>query len=210
MAAAVYMPPSPHDCVSMSTNRRNPLSSIPNAANSPHRILGSHGATKRPRQLNFSLQENEPPQKKQMLDKDSQDNPVTPRRRAPPSTAEGRVFERGNTNAQPTAFQKKLVAARGGSIRVTKSEKSQNDSSESVRQWQRHYRKLFPTFVFFFESIPEDLRAKCSKQVTGLGAVSNSVIRLRSYGVIKIFCFDCPLSDLPQIQLFRRFDANAQ
>lgn len=174
------MPPSPHDRISMSTTRRTPLSSIPNGANSPHRAPGSYGATKRPRQQVSLSQENEPPQKKQMLAKDAQEAPVTPRRKAPPSTAEGRVFERGNGNAQPTAFQKKLVAARGGSIRVTKGEKSQNDSSETVRQWQRHYRKLFPSFVFFFENIPEELRVKCSKQIAGLGAVSSAIISLET------------------------------
>lgn len=193
MAATVYMPPSPHDRVSMSTNRRTPLSSIPNATNSPHRTLGSHGATKRSRQQIFISQENEPPQKKQMLERDTQENPITPRRKAPPpSTAEGRVFERNSNNTQPTAFQKKLAAARGGSIRVTKGERGQNDTSESVRQWQKHYRKLFPSFVFFFESIPEDLRAKCSKQITGLGAVSP---RLSSSGPRKqqsLPLFHCP------------------
>jgi hypothetical protein len=43
---------------------------------------------------------------------------------------------------------------------------------DSIRQWQRHYRKAFPQFVFYFDSIPEDMRRKCSRQVMALGAVS--------------------------------------
>ncbi|KAL9113848.1 MAG: hypothetical protein Q9227_001982, partial [Pyrenula ochraceoflavens] len=156
----------------MSNNRRMPLASIPNATNSPNRSIGSYSATKRPRQQVHVSQENEPPTKRQMLGKEGRKDtgPTTPRRRAPPATAEGRVFERGNPNAAPTSFQKKLMTAQGSTLKVTKSEKSQHDNAESVRQWQRHYRRLFPTFVFFFESIQEEHRAKLSKQISSLGA----------------------------------------
>ncbi|KAI9790998.1 MAG: hypothetical protein M1816_004565 [Peltula sp. TS41687] len=49
-------------------------------------------------------------------------------------------------------------------------QKAIKESIENVRQWQRHYRKVFPSFVFYFESLPEDVRAKCSKQIALLGA----------------------------------------
>ncbi|KAI9803582.1 MAG: hypothetical protein M1825_001925 [Sarcosagium campestre] len=44
------------------------------------------------------------------------------------------------------------------------------DNNETVKQWQRHYRKVFPQFVFYFESIPDDLHRRCSRQVLSLGA----------------------------------------
>lgn len=193
MAAVVFIPPSPHDQFAMSTNRRA-LASIPHATNSPHRLAQS--GTKRPRQV--VQQENEPPLKKQSLDKPSEEAAnTTPRRRLPPpSTAEGKVFESGNVNSTQNAFARKLVAARENKSsfraprvdkpmienqdtnrltvtgRVTKSEKASLDNAENVRQWQKHYRKVFPTFVFYFESIPEDTRNKCSRQIASLGAVS--------------------------------------
>lgn len=47
-----------------------------------------------------------------------------------------------------------------------------DEKLENVRQWQKHYRKAFPQFVFYFESVPNDVRAKCLKQAIALGAVS--------------------------------------
>lgn len=41
-----------------------------------------------------------------------------------------------------------------------------------VRAWQKHYRKAFPGYVFFFESIPQDVLLKAQKQISNLGAVS--------------------------------------
>jgi regulatory subunit for Cdc7p protein kinase len=172
MAATVFIPPSPHDPFSrMSTNRsRAPLASIPNATNSPHRAL-MH-STKRPRaQANISQQENEPPQKRQMVEKDT---PTTPRRKIPPSTIEGRVFEKGTANGHPTAFQRKLVAARDRTttLKVTKSvEGPTAQNLDTIRQWQKHYRKVFPEYTFYFESIPEDFKGRLSRQIASLGAV---------------------------------------
>ena len=179
MAAAIFVPPSPHDLLcSMSTGRsRVPLVSISNATNSPHRSLTST-IQKRPRAPgNVSQQENEPPLKRQMLEKDVESlNPSTPRRHIPESSVEGRVFERGSTNAQPTAFQKKLVAARdkGSTLKFSKNNErpAAPESTENIRQWQKHYRKAFPSFSFYFESIPGDVRAKFVKQIATLGAVS--------------------------------------
>jgi regulatory subunit for Cdc7p protein kinase len=47
---------------------------------------------------------------------------------------------------------------------------------ENVRQWQDQTRSRFPKMVFYFESIPAEQRVKLAKQVTGLGAVSDSFI----------------------------------
>lgn len=176
MAAAVFIPPSPHDpLIKMSTGRsRAPLASIPNATNSPHRSLVC--STKRPRaQANISQQENEPPQKRQMVEKENSSiQPATPRSKIPTSTAEGRVFEKGTVNAQPTAFQRKLAAARdrGTALKVTKNVDGPTAQNlETIRQWQKHYRKVFPDYTFYFESIPEDLKSRFSRQIASLGAV---------------------------------------
>lgn len=176
MAATVFIPPSPHDpLIKMSASRpRAPLASIPNATNSPHRTLVH--STKRSRaQANIAQQENEPAHKRQMVERDtSHVQPATPRRKIPPSTVEGRVFEKGITNGQPTAFQRKLVAARerGTTLKVTKNnERPTAQNLETIRQWQKHYRKVFPEYTFYFESIPEDLKARFSRQIANLGAV---------------------------------------
>jgi regulatory subunit for Cdc7p protein kinase len=92
------------------------------------------------------------------------------------STTDTKLFTRRSTNAQPSAFEKKLVAARDrerqAQLKGTKPERPSAESVDSIRQWQRHYRKAFPQFVFYFDAIPEDIRAKCSRQVIALGAVS--------------------------------------
>jgi regulatory subunit for Cdc7p protein kinase len=133
-------------------------------------------STKRPRaQANISQQENEPPQKRQMVEKDAPGaQPATPRRKIPPSTVEGRVFEKGTASRHPTAFQRKLVAARdrATTLKVTKSvEGPTAQNLETIRQWQKHYRKVFPEYTFYFESIPEDFKGRLSRQIANLGAV---------------------------------------
>lgn len=154
----------------MSTSRpRAPLANIPNATNSPHRTITQ--STKRARVQASIQQENEPPQKRQMIDRDAA-NPHG--RKLPPSTTEGRVFERGSVGVQPTAFQRKLVAARdrGTTLKITKNVDAPTAQSvENIRQWQKHYRKAFPEFNFFFESVPEELKARFSQYITNLGAV---------------------------------------
>ena len=168
MAAAAILPPSPYHPLSnmAAVGRRAPLASIPNATNSPHRLLTNSGS-KRPRnQANISQQENEPPHKRLAVDR-VDTGPSTPTR----NTAEGRVFDRGNGTSGSTAFQRKLVAARDkAGMRVTKSvEPAPNE--DTIRQWQKHYRKLFPTFSFYFDSVPDDVRARFVRHITALGAV---------------------------------------
>ena len=176
MAAAVFVPPSPHDPFSRMANqsRRMPLASLANATNSPHRPLTNSGS-KRPRSLaNISQQENEPPQKRLAVERSARDtnNSATPRREPQPTTAEGRVFERGHGDSGSTAFQRRLVAARdkNAGLRVTKNVEYPS-KEESIRTWQRHYRKLFPSFSFYFDGLSEDTRSRFLRQITSLGAV---------------------------------------
>ncbi|RDL37197.1 BRCT protein [Venustampulla echinocandica] len=152
------------------SSRRAPLASNPNAANSPYRAVSKQKRSYATIQREDAYGQ-PPPAKKQMLD-------IQPALRTPPrhqsaqSSAEGRVFTRRSNVGQQTAFERKLVAVREKPAQqlVVKAEKNSDENLESIRQWQRHHRKIFPSFVFYFESIPADTRAKYTKQVTALGA----------------------------------------
>lgn len=78
-------------------------------------------------------------------------------------------------NGQATAFEKKLMAVRdqkAGSSqpRTSKYEKASAEKLDNIRQWQRHYRKAFPGFVFYFDSLPADVRNRSLREVLALGA----------------------------------------
>jgi len=177
MAAAVFVPQSPHDPLAKMANpsRRMPLASLSNATNSPHRPLTNSGS-KRPRSIaNVSQQENEPPQKRLAMEKAARDShPATPRRdhQPQPTMAEARVFERGRGESATNAFQRKLVAVRdkNAGLRVTKSLEN-STKEDSIRTWQKHYRKLFPTFSFYFDGVSEEARSRFLRQISSLGAV---------------------------------------
>ncbi|OBT66916.1 hypothetical protein VE03_04253 [Pseudogymnoascus sp. 23342-1-I1] len=156
----------------MST-RRVPLSSNPNAANSPYRGMTA-GASKSKRS-HATVQREEaygqpPPAKKHIVEVTHR-GLKTPPRQSLNDSAEGQVFSR-RAHAQPTAFDRKLEAVRRRPVQqaVAKADKASEENLETIRQWQRHYRKVFPKFVFYFESISEDVRVRYAKQVTALGA----------------------------------------
>ena len=181
MAAAVLVSPSPHSAFNSmaAATRRQPLMSIPNATNSPHRTLTNSGSKRSRTAANVSQQENEPPTKRQALEKSAHEPvPITPRRQGIAGSVEGRVFERGN--GELNTFQKRPVAARSNRerpaapSRATRANTVNPKDVDSIRQWQRHYRKLFPSFRIYFDSVPEDLRARFVKQIQQLGAVSSN------------------------------------
>jgi regulatory subunit for Cdc7p protein kinase len=155
--------------------RRVPLSSNSNAINSPYRAVAA-AASKQKRSY-ATIQREEaygqpPPAKKQMLDV-HQTLRTPPRPQANQSSVEGRVFTRRSNASQQSSFERKCVAARDRPQQVvTKADKTTQENLDTVKQWQKHYRKIFPTFVFYFESMSEDVRIKYTKQVTSLGAVS--------------------------------------
>ena len=171
--AAVAIPHSPYTIGTM-TNRRIPLSSVPNAANSPVRAVAA-AASKRSRPLDFAREityGQPPPAKKHIIEvKETQPRTPPPRRQLP--AKEGAIFNRGPNGAQLTAFDKKLLAVKDNPApaKPPRQEKAE-ESLESVRQWQRHYRKAFPNFVFYFESIPDESRKHISRQIAHFGAVS--------------------------------------
>ncbi|KAB8293865.1 hypothetical protein EYC80_009344 [Monilinia laxa] len=106
-----------------------------------------------------------------MLDAHHQTLRTPPRQSVSQASVEGRVFTRKSTSQQSN-FERKCVAVRdrGSQQQITKADKAPEENLESIRQWQKHYRKSFPKFVFYFESIPEEVRLKYTKQVLALGA----------------------------------------
>ncbi|KAK4945227.1 Cdc7p-Dbf4p kinase complex regulatory subunit, partial [Elasticomyces elasticus] len=156
--------------------QRQPLMNIPNGTNSPHRLLTNSGSKRTRVAANITQQENnEPPSKRQALEK--QPVPITPRRHAQ-KNVEGQVFERGHDVVEQNEFNKRLLAARGrnasrASNRVQKEElAAEKKKVEDVKQWQKHYRKLFPSYSFYFDSVPEDVKVRFRRQINVLGAVS--------------------------------------
>lgn len=169
---------------SMSTSRRAPLSSIPQAINSPLKATSQQAKQKR---SYASTQRDEsyghgPPAKKQMLDT-FQVTRTPPRQISNQSLPEQRILTRkANTLHYPTQ-DRKTVSSREPQPIVKKSDRVQEQDLETIRKWQKHYQKIFPSFVFYFESVPEDVRVKYTKHVMALGAVRHLFI-LRSIGYL--------------------------
>jgi regulatory subunit for Cdc7p protein kinase len=120
----------------------------------------------------------QPPPKKRFLEKDdaASRSPTKTRTTISSQTAESKVFSRRAHHTQATAFERKLIAAREkerqSQPRGSKYEKTSAETMDNIRQWQRHYRKAFPGFVFYFDSIPTDVRSRSLREVLALGAVS--------------------------------------
>ncbi|KAH7135493.1 Dfp1/Him1, central region-domain-containing protein [Dendryphion nanum] len=161
--AAVAVPPSPQ-VLSVMNSRRVPLANLQNATNSPLRAPAPVAGEKRQRS-HASEQRDMPygqprPSKRQLIEVDDAD-----------ARRVGGLVRR--SGAPATAFQKKLEAARETKVVAKPVERPQNSTQqnlETIRQWQKHYRKMFPTFVFYFESVPEDIRSKMWRQAQVLGA----------------------------------------
>lgn len=163
-------------------SRRQPLTNIPNAVNSPFRnVTGVNGKRTRaqagePREAAYG----QPPAKKQHVIelRDEESENVDPLRRngvaaAATQDKADEFFSKRNTGPE-TAFQRKLAAAREKKQvpqqRAEPATKQNADNLESIRQWKRHYKRQFPQFVFYFESVPEDVRVKTARQFQSLGA----------------------------------------
>lgn len=130
----------------------------------------SHAGEQRELQYSKSNQASLPPAKRLMIDGDR-------------GAASSRMLpvRKANAASRPAnSFQKKLealqVTKQTQSQRITstvtdRAQKPTDESLESIRLWQRHYKKAFPQFVFYFENIPEEQRGRISRQVLSLGAV---------------------------------------
>lgn len=154
------------------SSKRIPLANNPNAANSPFR----NAAAKRSRaQVEGKEAESvySPPKKKQLLGIEG--NGTRRAQHISPDEREGKVFLGKADGGASNAFARKLAAAREARQSqprpVEKEAKTIIADVDTIKQWRKHYRKVFPSFVFYFESLSADVSAKSSKQIQALGAV---------------------------------------
>jgi len=155
------------------SSKRIPLANNPNAANSPFR----NATAKRSRaQVEGKDAENiySPPKKKQLIGIEG--NGTRRAQHISPDEREGRVFLGKADGAASNAFARKLAAAREARHPQPRPAEKEPKTLviadiDTVKQWRRHYRKVFPTFVFYFESLPADVSVRSSKQIQSLGAV---------------------------------------
>lgn len=148
------------------SSRRVPLTSNPNVANSPLRGHNTLNAYAKQKRSYATVQREEaygqpPPVKKQALDNGSQ-RAV----RSPSKTSRAQVLvQRSAAAARPTLRDRAIKS-------IQDSTRAIQDNEAEKEAWKKHYRVKFPKMVFYFESIPDDIRAKLTKRVTYLGAVS--------------------------------------
>ncbi|KAI4113046.1 MAG: hypothetical protein LQ345_005898 [Seirophora villosa] len=177
--AAVALSPAQYHLHVMS-NRRAPLTSVPNAVNSPYRVPAP--ATKRSRQQpdQEDVGYDQPPVAKRVATANGRLCPRTPPQKQALQHAEARVFGKRPGNPQPTAFERRLLEAKEKkALEVHEAKQEQRverptrvavEPLQGIRQWQKHYRKVFPTFVFYFESVSDETRARYSKFIRLFGA----------------------------------------
>ena len=180
---------NPHDAVSMAS-RRAPLATMPNAVNSPFRTTQAVAGKRTRAGENVYGQ---PPAKKQLLEANNEGGEnIDPLKRTGATVISNEKLDepfltKRTSTAPPTAFERKLASVREKKPaqqslqpqqpqqlqRADRSQTIKGDNLENVRQWQRHYRRQFPQFVFYFDSVPDDVRQKAIRQVRSLGAVSD-------------------------------------
>ncbi|KAG9256905.1 Dfp1/Him1, central region-domain-containing protein [Emericellopsis atlantica] len=152
---------SPTPAIAAMASRRGPLTNNPNVANSPLRVAPAGFA--KPKRPYAVLQREEPygqapPSKKQAVEQRVARSPSKlPRAQALP--------QRGSTTATTSRpVTKERTQKPAASAKVSLQDEREKDA------WKKHYRAKFPKMVFYFESIPEDIRAKLTKRITYLGA----------------------------------------
>ncbi|CAH0056413.1 unnamed protein product [Clonostachys solani] len=166
--ATVSLSPTPAPVAIMSS-RRGPLTSIPHAANSPMRgAAAAIAAYSKQKRSHANLQREEaygqpPPNKKQVLENGTHRAVRSPSK-----------LPRSQTTTLPQRGLSSTTTIRGttrerGRLSTT-SRVVENDPNEQKEVWKKHYRAKFPKMVFYFESVPDDIRAKLTKKVTYLGA----------------------------------------
>ncbi|KAF4976172.1 hypothetical protein FZEAL_7130 [Fusarium zealandicum] len=142
------------------SSRRGPLTNNPNVANSPLRGASALAGYAKQKRSYATVQREEaygqpPPLKKQVLDNGVQ-RPV----RSPTRSTRTQILVQRGVTRPPT----KERSSRPVSTTAAR------DIDTEKEAWKRHHRAKFPKMVFYFESIPDDVRARLTKRVTYLGA----------------------------------------
>ncbi|KAL6866635.1 Dfp1/Him1, central region domain-containing protein [Trichoderma novae-zelandiae] len=151
------------------SSKRAPLASNPNVANSPLRAPSLLAGFVKPKRPFATVQREEPygqppPVKKQALDHGAQRavrSPSKPIARNPAHI----VIPRN-----PSAVPRPVVRERAAKATTASTTRVLQDVDTEKEVWKKHHRAKFPKMVFYFESIPDDIRAKLTKRVTYLGA----------------------------------------
>lgn len=151
----------------MSTStRRIPLSNNPNAANSPMRASAAALLAAKKGRSHAEQQREEPygqppPAKRQMIER----SVASPTRSRSTRTIVHRAASRATvgTGTSTSTTQRTSQAI---------AQKPTQEEINNLRQWHTTIRARFPKMVFYFESIPDDVRSRLAKQVGRLGAVS--------------------------------------
>lgn len=166
--AAVSLSPSPissYPSIMSTSARRVPLSSNPNVANSPVRnssaLATAFSKQRHTKRAYASLQREEPygqppPAKKQLLNDGTEKVSRSPVRQV-------KVVRRDPT--RPPRDDKPSQE------KVSKPSQ-QEEGRARMQQWKQVTRRNFPGYVFYFESVSNEQRAKVVKQLVHLGAVS--------------------------------------
>lgn len=100
-----------------------------------------------------------PPAKRQMVER----GVASPSRARTTRTVVHRTAARATAN--PATTQKASAAA------TVYAEEANDEEQANLRTWYTQIRARFPKMVFYFESVPDDTRAKLAKQVARLHAV---------------------------------------
>ncbi|KAF2690004.1 hypothetical protein K458DRAFT_289477 [Lentithecium fluviatile CBS 122367] len=142
-------------------SRRVPLANLQNVTNSPLRATAVGGKRQRSHASEQrDLLYGQPPAKKPMIEVDDAE-----------SRRSGLVRRSG---APTTAFQRKLEAVleekKPAPKPVDRTQRTANEELTRIRQWQKHYSGEFPKYVFYFDSMPDDVKYRIGKQVYTLGS----------------------------------------
>lgn len=168
--ATVSLSPSPissYPPIMSTSARRVPLSSNQNVANSPVRnssaLATAFSKQRQTKRAYASLQREEPygqppPAKKQLLNDGTEKVSRSPVRQV-------KVVRR-----DPTRSYRDDKPPQEKAPRLSQQE----EGRARVEQWKQVTRRNFPGYVFYFESVSNEQRAKVVKQLAHLGAVSDS------------------------------------
>ncbi|EGR46847.1 uncharacterized protein TRIREDRAFT_65671 [Trichoderma reesei QM6a] len=150
------------------SSKRAPLASNPNVANSPLRAPSLLAGFVKPKRPFATVQREEPygqppPVKKQALENGAQKPVRSPSKLTRPPA---HIVIPRNPNAAP----RPVVRDRAAKAATASTTRGVQDVDTEKEVWKKHHRAKFPKMVFYFESIPDDIRAKLTKRVTYLGA----------------------------------------
>ncbi|PMB65287.1 Hsk1-interacting molecule 1 [Beauveria bassiana] len=144
-------------------SRRVPLSNNPNVVNSPLRGASVLAAYAKQKRSYANIQREEPYGQAPPVKKQALDHGAARVIRSPSKLPRSQAMSRGTI----TASTRPVVRDRQSKLVPTIKP---HDVENEKEIWKRHHRAKFPKMVFYFESIPDDVRARLIKRVQYLGA----------------------------------------